>query len=56
MGGQSVLILTSVDLNIFTELFSKTAVQLWLQSCPIGNRDPDDRWLKPWYFVEDCGR
>ena len=47
MGGQSALILTSVDLNIFTEFLSKTAVQLLLQAYPEENRDSDARLLKP---------
>ena len=38
------------------ELFSKTAVQLWLQACPTENRYPDAIWLKPWDFVADGGK
>ena len=33
MDGRSELILISVDLNIFTEFLSKTALQLWSQAC-----------------------
>ena len=47
MGGQSAVILNSVDLNIFTEFLSKNAVQLWFQACRTENRDQDARWLKP---------
>ena len=53
MGGSSVVILTSVDLNIFPGFLSKTAVQLWSQACPIEHRDPYTRWLKPQEFVAD---
>ena len=48
-------LLTSVDFNIFTEFFSKTAVQLWLQDFPTENRDPGARLLKPRDFVADGG-
>ena len=30
-------------------------MQLWSQTCPTENRDPDARWLKPLYFVADGG-
>ena len=56
MGEQSALILNSIDLNIFTELLSKTVVQLWSQACPTENKDPYDRRLKPRDFVADGGR
>ena len=53
MSGQSTVILTPVDPNIFMEFLSETAVQLWLQACPKINRDPDARWFKPRDFVAD---
>ena len=56
MGGWSKLILTSVELNIFTGFLSKTVVQLWSQACPAKNRDPYARWFKPRYFVADGGK
>ena len=51
MSGQRALILISVDLTIFTELLSKTAVQLLLQACLIEDIYPDARCLKLLYFV-----
>ena len=44
---KNAVILTSVDLNIFTEILSKTAVQLWSQACLTEIRDPDTIWLNP---------
>ena len=43
MVGRSAIIMTSVDLNIFTYFLSKTVVKLWSQACPTENRDPDAR-------------
>ena len=56
MSVQRALILTSIDLNIFTDCLSKTSVQLCSKACKTENKDLNAIWMKPWEFVAYGGR